>query len=78
MKTIIALILLALFCNGNPHYLMQADACSNIAGTFFNCEDGHVRAVDGDRYTGSVVLVMDNNGTPDNPIDDLIAFVIER
>ena len=78
MKTIICLFLLSIICNGNPHYLLDAVAYDNWAGTLFQSEDGNVWAVDGDHYHGDVVLVMSNNGTPDYIYDDRIIAVIER
>ena len=78
MKTIITLLLLSLFLHGNPHYMMEAVAYDNWAGTLFQSEDGNVWAVDDDHYHGDVVLVMSNNGTPDYIYDDRIIAVIER
>ena len=78
LKTIIALFLLSFLCRGNPYYLMDATAYANVCGTFFQSEDGNVWAIDGDHYYGSVVLIMDNNGTVDKVTDDIIFAVIER
>ena len=77
MKTIIAIFLLTIFCNGNPHYLINADALPNYYGTFFDCENGHVFSIDGERYSGLVVLVMNNKGT-ETVVDDVIEYVIIR
>lgn len=77
MKTIFFLFLLSLICHGHPHYLLNAEAYTNLYGTLFQSEDGNVWAVDGDHYYGSVVLIMDNKGT-ESIYDDEIFAVIEK